>query len=90
MGSPARGGCYQLQPGAYLETAELLGLAPGQCMMVAAHNDDLRAARALGFLTPFVRRALEFGPNQIDNLRAEDDFDVVAESFIDLADALGV
>ena len=82
--------CYKPQPNAYLKTAELLGLAPGECMMVAAHNDDLRAARALGFRTAFVRRALEYGPNQTDNLRAEDDFDVVAESFIDLAGALGV
>ena len=82
--------CYKPQPDAYFKTAELLGLAPRECMMVAAHNDDLRAARALGFRTAFVRRALEYGPNQTGDLRAEDDFDVVAESFIDLADALGV
>jgi len=82
--------CYKPQPGAYLKTAELLGLAPEECMMVAAHNDDLRAARALGFRTAFVRRTLEYGPNQTDDLRAEDDFDVVAENFIDLAGALGV
>ena len=82
--------CYKSQPDAYLKTAELLGLAPEECMMVAAHNDDLRAARTLGFRTAFVRRALEYGPSQTDNLRAEDDFDVVAESFIDLANALGV
>ena len=54
--------CYKPQPEAYLKTAELLGLAPGDCMMVAAHNDDLRAARALGLRTAFVRRALEYRP----------------------------
>ena len=82
--------CYKPQSDAYLTTAELLGLAPGDCMMVAAHNDDLRAARALGFRTAFVRRPLEHGPEQTSDLTAEDDFDVVAESFIELAHALGV
>ena len=80
---------YKPQPEAYLTTAELLGLAPGECMMVAAHNDDLRAAGALGFRTAFVRRPDEYGPNQTANLRAEEDFDIIAESFIDLANALG-
>ena len=80
---------YKPQPEVYLTTAELLGLAPAECMMVAAHNDDLRAAGALGFRTAFVRRPDEYGPNQTANLRAEEHFDVVAESFIDLADALG-
>ena len=80
---------YKPRPEAYLTTAELLGLAPGECMMVAAHNDDLGAAGALGFRTAFVRRPGEHGPNQTADLRAEQDFDVVAESFIDLADSLG-
>ena len=88
---------YKPQPEAYLATAELLGLAPGECMMVAAHNDDLRAARSLGFRTAFVRRPREHGPGQTSDrrgdkrrdLRAEENFDIVAESFIDLADALG-
>ena len=58
-------------------------------MMVAAHNDDLRAAAALGFRTAFVRRPDEYGPGQARDLRAEEDFDVVAEDFIELAEALG-
>ena len=58
--------------------------------MVAAHNDDLAAAAALGFRTAFVRRPDEYGPNQNRNLRAEHDFDVVTDSFTGLAEALGV
>ena len=81
--------CYKPQPRAYLTTAGLLGLAPRECMMVAAHNDDLRAARSLGFRTAFVRRPQEYGPSQCADLEAEDEYDVVAESFIDLANALG-
>ena len=80
---------YKPQPEAYLITAELLGLAPGECMMVAAHNDDLRAAGSLGFRTAFVRRPDEHGPGQASDLRAEEDFDVVADDFIGLAAALG-
>jgi 2-haloacid dehalogenase len=34
------------EPEAYLTTAALLGLTPGECMMVAAHNGDLAAASA--------------------------------------------
>ena len=81
--------CYKPQPEAYLTTARLLGLAPGECMMVAAHNDDLRAAGSLGFRTAFVRRPAEYGPRQSRDLRAEGDFDVVADDFIELAEMLG-
>ena len=80
---------YKPQPQAYLTTADLLGLAPGECMMVAAHGDDLAAARSLGFHTAFVRRPFEHGPSQSRDLHAGHGFDVVAESFIELADALG-
>ena len=80
---------YKPQPESYLVTAELLGLAPRECMMVAAHNDDLVAAAALGFRTAFVPRPTEYGPDQQTNLQAEHDFDVVGESFIDLAAQLG-
>ena len=80
---------YKPTPEAYLRTADLLGLEPHQCMMVAAHNDDLRAARALGFATAFVARPTEHGPKQTRDLRAEHDFDVVASDFLDLADRLG-
>ena len=80
---------YKPQPEAYLTTARLLGLAPGECMMVAAHGDDLRAAAAAGFRTAFVRRPDEHGPGRPgDAVRAEDGFDVVAEDFIDLAETL--
>lgn len=80
---------YKPQPQAYLITAELLGLAPHQCMLVAAHNDDLVAAGTLGFRTAFVPRPTEYGPDQKTNLRAEHDFDLVGKSFVDLAEQLG-
>jgi 2-haloacid dehalogenase len=80
---------YKPRPEAYLRTAELLGLAPSTCMMVAAHNDDLVAARAVGFRTAFVARPREYGPDQRRDLRAEGDYDVVADSLTQLAAGLG-
>jgi len=46
----------------YRMAADLLELQPEQVMMVAAHKEDLRAARLLGFRTAFVLRPLEYGP----------------------------
>jgi len=80
---------YKPQPQSYLVTAELLGLAPHECMMVAAHNGDLVAAGALGFRTAFVACRTEHGPGQQTDLQAEHEFDIVGESFIDLAEQLG-
>jgi 2-haloacid dehalogenase len=80
---------YKPQPESYLMTADFLGLAPPQCMLVAAHNHDLVAASECGYRTAFVARPTEFGPNQSEDLKAEHDFDVIASTFIDLADKLG-
>jgi len=80
---------YKPQPQAYLTTAALLGLEPRQWLMVAAHNGDLAAASKVGFRTAFVRRPTEHGPGQTTDLAASQSWDVVAESFIDLAARLG-
>ena len=82
--------CYKPLPDAYLGTARYLGLQPEQCLMVAAHNGDLVAAAKLGFGTAFVARPTEHGPNQQIDLRAEHEYDFVADSFVDLAQQLGV
>ena len=37
----------------------------------------------------FVLRATEYGPNQATDLKAEEDWDIVANDFSGLADALG-
>jgi 2-haloacid dehalogenase len=80
---------YKPQAAAYLTTAALLGLAPAQCLMVAAHNGDLAAAGAQGFRTAFVPRPTEHGPGQTTDLTPARAWDVVADSFTDLASRLG-
>lgn len=79
---------YKPMPEAYLTNAQLLDAEPAQCLMVAAHNHDLAAARELGFRTAFVRRPKEHGPNQTRDLEPEQDWDFTADSFTGLADAL--
>jgi 2-haloacid dehalogenase len=80
---------YKPQPACYLGTADLLGLQPSECAMVAAHNGDLAAAGALGFKTVFVPRPQEYGPGQTKDLTPEREWDVVARDFVDLAEQLG-
>jgi 2-haloacid dehalogenase len=80
---------YKPLPRAYLATAELLNLAPGECLMVAAHYGDLVAARSLGFKTCYVWRRTELGPRVKDDLPAAHGLDLVVEDFLELADRLG-
>lgn len=79
---------YKPDPEVYRTAAELLGLAPHEVMMVAAHNHDLTGAQAVGFRTAFVHRPTEYGPNQTTDLTPDPSFDVVARDFNDLADQL--
>lgn len=79
---------FKPKPVVYLKAAELLGLEPAQCMMVAAHNGDLAAARELGLATAFVARPVEHGPGQSLDLEPDSDWDVCTTSFTSLAGAL--
>ena len=61
---------YKPDPDAYLYSAAALGLKPRDVTMVAAHNGDLHAARALGMGTAFVARADRARPGPDDRPRA--------------------
>ena len=56
-------GDYKPKPRVYLAAAEALGIEPHECMMVAAHSNDLEAAAKVGLRTGFVAQPDEFGPN---------------------------
>ena len=81
-------GHYKPDPEIYRGAARLLDVAIEQMMMVAAHPDDLRAARALGCRTAFVKRPLEFGPGRSLPEFSDGEFDIVASDLIDLAQQL--
>jgi 2-haloacid dehalogenase len=55
-------GIYKPRAEVYLTGVRLLGLEPGEVMMVAAHPFDLAGARAAGLRTAFIDRPLEYGP----------------------------
>jgi 2-haloacid dehalogenase len=80
---------YKPHPDVYLRSAGALGLPPREVTMVAAHNGDLAAARSVGMGTAFVPRPAEHGPGQATDLEPEDDWDVVAGDFEELARRLG-
>ena len=84
---PAR--AYKKLPECYLRNAKLLALEPAACMLVAAHNDDLAAARDLGFRTAFVLCPTEHGPDQATDTEATSDWDIITDSMTGVADALG-
>ncbi len=50
---------YKPDKKVYLGAARLLAMEPEEILLVAAHNDDLQAARAHGLQTCFVKRATE-------------------------------
>ena len=79
---------YKPTPESYLRTADILGLQPHQCMLVAAHNDDLAAARDCGFDTAFVCRPTEHGAHQSSNLGPTSDWTYSTGSISELADRL--
>ena len=76
---------YKPDPETYLGAADLLGVKPAELMMVAAHKDDLHAARACGLKTAFVPRPKEYGPAVKPDVSRDPAFDLHARDFNDLA-----
>jgi 2-haloacid dehalogenase len=81
---------YKPDAATYRSAPDLLGLHPGEVMMVAAHLDDLAAARSQGLRTAYVRRPLEWGAGATaPEPRPGDELDHVVDSLTELADRLG-
>lgn len=80
---------YKPMPECYIRNAQVLNLEPSEMMLVAAHNNDLAAAARTGYRTAFVLRRGEHGQRQSTDLAAERAWDVVTDSFIGVADAMG-
>jgi 2-haloacid dehalogenase len=82
-------GAYKPDRQAYLRTAELLGIAPGELCLVAAHHGDLAAARACGLLTAYVDRPDEYGGAPAPDAHHEQKWEWSAPSLTDLAEQMG-
>ena len=80
---------YKPTPETYLASCRALALAPANVLMVAAHNNDLKAAKATGLATAFVARPREHGPGQSTDLEPDDSVvDIAAKDFLELAEKL--
>jgi len=82
-------GDFKPKPRVYLAAAAAFDLAPEECMMVAAHSNDLKAAAALGLATAHIARPDEYGPGTGEGA-PKVPVDYAAKSLEDLATQLGV
>jgi 2-haloacid dehalogenase len=82
-------GAYKPDRQAYLRTAELLGIAPGELCLVAAHHGDLAAARGCGLLTAYVDRPTEYGGAPAPDAHYAQAWEWSASSLTDLAAQMG-
>ena len=80
---------YKPDRAVYTGAAALLGHSPGEVMMVAAHADDLEAARGAGLKTAYVHRPLEHGAGRASHVPLDAGFDLYAADFEELASKLG-
>ncbi len=80
---------YKPDPATYLGVARVFDLPPAAVMLVAAHQDDLAAARACGLQTAYVERAQEFGPSRTKDVSPDPANTLHARDFLDLATQLG-
>jgi len=82
-------GDYKPKPRVYLAACEAFDLDPAQCMMVAAHSNDLAAASACGLRTAHIARLGEYGPGTGERVPTVP-ADFAAADLGDLAGKLGV
>jgi len=80
---------YKPDPATYLGVAKVFDVPPAQVMLVAAHQDDLAAARACGLQTAYIERPSEFGAAQPKDISPRPDNTRHARDFLALADQLG-
>jgi 2-haloacid dehalogenase len=80
---------YKPDPATYLGVAKVFNLAPQEVMLVAAHQDDLAAARACGLQTAYIERPYEFGKNNIKDVSPNPANTYHAVNFLELAVQLG-
>jgi 2-haloacid dehalogenase len=80
-------GDYKPKARVYLAACAAFDLAPGECMMVAAHSRDLAAASSCGLRTAHVARPDEYGPGTGERGPTVP-VDVAATSLVDLAGKL--
>lgn len=76
---------YKPDPRTYLGVADVFDVRPDQVMLVAAHHDDLAAARDCGLKTAYIERPAEFGIDALKDISPEAGNDFHASDFLHLS-----
>ena len=79
---------YKPHPSTYLGVAKVFDIDPGEVMLVAAHQDDLAAARGCGLQTAYIERPHEFGRQRPKDVSANPANTWHATNLLALADQL--
>ena len=79
---------YKPAPETYLGVAKVFDLSPEEVMLVAAHHDDLAAARTCGLKTAYIERPIEYGLSQMKDVSPNSENTLHAESIVHLATLL--
>ena len=88
-------GYYKPEPEAYLKACSALDLKTEECLMVAAHDDDLKAASLQGMKTAYVHRPFEYGKDklfdiaEVNDYKGDREWDIVSTDLKNLAKQLG-
>jgi 2-haloacid dehalogenase len=88
-------GHYKPEPEAYLKACNALNFKTEECLMVAAHEDDLKAARQQGMKTAYVHRPFEYGKDklfdiaEVNDYKTDREWDIVSTDLKNLAKQLG-
>lgn len=79
---------YKPDTRVYRGVAEVFDADPAEVLMVAAHHDDLAAARASGLQTAYIERPLEFGAAHPKDVSPQPCNTLHARDLLHLADQL--
>ncbi|WP_255592896.1 haloacid dehalogenase type II [Bordetella sp. BOR01] len=79
---------YKPMPQVYFHACELLGVAPHQAMLVAAHDYDLDAARQCGLKTAYIARTHAHDPSKDPAGKPLGGWDYTAGDLVELAGIL--
>ena len=80
---------YKPHPDTYTGVANVFDVPHSSVMLVAAHHNDLAAARDCGLATAYIERPLEFGPTKPKDVSSRSENTYHANSITDLATQLG-
>jgi 2-haloacid dehalogenase len=80
---------YKPHPDTYTGVANVFDVPPSSVMLVAAHHNDLAAARDCGLATAYIERPAEFGPSKPKDVSPRSENTYHTNSITNLATQLG-